>query len=880
MLSLALALPTLLAIVSPVQGQWDGWVDGQVNTTLCQWQDLRGIILRDTIYLDGGRTYWLPGMNDGTYGSVNLNDNQLGYMFTISLNSSIDLTTANFTDILGTISKARGGSGNAASNGAPNYMSGALIGNSAEYYLYGGLAANTSAYELPDANDVLLYQRYEYGAERDFSISLDSFTLDSGTDRYVTYGAGATVNSEWKAFYFSGLRSESGPIYQQTSREETPTSWTHSADFLITLETEESNQLTQKWTNTSLPDNVKGRAAGEFVFVPVGSNGVMVAVGGVTYPEFVNGSADSANPELSESEGKRFHETIDIYDIGSQKWYQQNTTLVDTPPTLSRGCAVMAEAPDRSSYNIYYYGGYTAISGLESYSDDVWVLSLPSFTWTKIYSGNNRHGRVSHQCFQPYPGQMMIIGGMTAITSASTSDFTCLEGNAIQLFNMSSLEWLDVYDPAVYSNYTVPDAISNVIGGDASGSATETSPAAGWNDEELEALFGTAYPTSRIVNYYPYAVASVSNTTNSSPGSFDSGSSSSGVSNGAIAAIVVCSLLAVSFIIGLLIWWRRRRMARMSEENTTVVFRRNRVLTWILGNTPTAASTSTPSAKAALTGTTDTFSISPGPFEGSMSPMSAMSVPAVVPVFHHEMEAAGLPELEDTSRPDLGGTGMTPIQVAERRAHRHSSTGQSPLTMSPTGLSDTDRNSFISQTDISSIRNSEVSPQAPSPSQSPTIPDDAATAKTRPHATARGLSEVSNLSDPAMTPSPVAARAVSGVSNLSENERRHLRQISDVTISNASDTSDAPVLFPVRAVFAPPAIEEHPEDGTTSSAAVSPPESPVGPSDTLGKSPLQENVTAKTPYTSSGRRSVFHESRDDLGEMEDPKPSAKEQGKK
>ncbi|KAL1900330.1 hypothetical protein Cpir12675_001014 [Ceratocystis pirilliformis] len=758
----------------------------------------------------------------------------MGYMFTLPLNTFVNFTTANFSDIIKTTSKARGGSGNAAVGGAPNYYSGALLGNSAEFFLYGGLLARTDAYTLPEEDDVLGYQKFEYGADRDFATNLNSYKTDPGTNRYVTHGAGATVNSEWKAFYFSGLRSIAGPIYRLVSVSQSATSWTSPADFLITLETDESNQLTHKWTNSSLPDDVKGRAAGEFVFVPVGENGIMVAVGGVTYPEFTNATGESPNPDLSTSEGRSFHETIDIYDIGSQKWYRQNSTLIDTPPTLAYGCAVMGAASDGSSYNIYYYGGYTALSKTDQFSDDVWVLSLPSFTWTKIYSGNSLHGRIGHQCFQPYPGQMMIIGGKPATTSSTSStDLNrCLEGNIIQLFNMSSLEWVDAYDPAKQTNYTIPDEVSNVIGGNAFGGATRTAPDSGWSDDELERLFDTAYPTSKITNYYPYSAAIKT----VEPTSRDSGSSS-GISNGAIAAVVVCSVLALSFMLGLFIWWRRRRLAQMSETGTSATYTSNRIWAWILGTPPL---TTTTTAAKAITETTEASGILD---EGSLSPVSAMSVPVVVPVFHHEMDASVLPELEDTSRPELGETGMTPVKTTERKFPKTANIPRSPLSMSPTGLSENDRNSFISQSEISSARNSAMSPQTPSPPQSPTIPDTAAPLH------------------PAAVP-----RTVSDVSNISDREAKHLRHISDV--SSAGDFPETPIISPIKAAFKEPVIEEQPEKEKTL------PES----SEAAAKDFSEENVAAaKAPYTSSARRSVFHESRDDLGEIEPPKKSFSEE---
>ena len=57
----------------------------------------------------------------------------------------------------------------------------------------------------------------------------------------------------------------------------------------------------------------------------------------------------------------------------------------------------MATASDRSSFNIFYYGGFDGINVKDSFSDDVWVLSLPSFTWIKISEGKSIHGRAGHK---------------------------------------------------------------------------------------------------------------------------------------------------------------------------------------------------------------------------------------------------------------------------------------------------------------------------------------------------------------------------------------------------------------------------------------------------------------------------------------------------
>jgi len=89
---------------------------------------------------------------------------------------------------------------------------------------------------------------------------------------------------------------------------------------------------------------------------------------------------------------------IQIYDIATGKWYNQKATGNPFPPSGSRddilpedrvlGCSVVMTAPDNSSYNIYMLGGTTqSISSLGHRLNDVWVLSIPSFNWIKVWYG-------------------------------------------------------------------------------------------------------------------------------------------------------------------------------------------------------------------------------------------------------------------------------------------------------------------------------------------------------------------------------------------------------------------------------------------------------------------------------------------------------------
>lgn len=138
--------------------------------------------------------------------------------------------------------------------------------------------------------------------------------------------------------------------------------------------------------------------------------------------------------------------------------YQQKTKG-DIPPKLTMFCSVMAPAQDGSSYNIYIYGGYDGNASRNPPSDSVYVLSLPSFTWVKVYEGEERHGRSNHKCVKPYPDQMLVLGGVLR------GGGICVEDGIIRVFNLNTHRFQDTYDPTKWEEYKVPDLVTAQIGG-------------------------------------------------------------------------------------------------------------------------------------------------------------------------------------------------------------------------------------------------------------------------------------------------------------------------------------------------------------------------------------------------------------------------------
>jgi hypothetical protein len=216
-------------------------------------------------------------------------------------------TTTNVSEILDTTSKV--GNGNNANNLAPNYYDGALLANDAEFFLYGGLLTATDVYAPPDANEILYYQGFQYGPQRDnFRSGFGQDHLPTNMTRYITYGGAANAPSENKAWYFGGMHS---PTWGESTMPliNASTNPVNVSNTLITLDM--TTQNSEAWHNVTLPPAIPGRANPEVVWVPVGSQGILVVLGGVVYPDYNNAYTTSDKEAQSVSTcrsfGGRFH---------------------------------------------------------------------------------------------------------------------------------------------------------------------------------------------------------------------------------------------------------------------------------------------------------------------------------------------------------------------------------------------------------------------------------------------------------------------------------------------------------------------------------------------------------------------------------------------
>jgi hypothetical protein len=156
-------------------------------------------------------------------------------------------------------------------------------------------------------------------------------------------------------------------------------------------------------------------------------------------------------------------ESVDIFDVASLNnastpngtWYRQLTTGPTPEPRID-ACYVVMAAPDNSSYNIYMYGGR---DGQNTYFDEVWILTMPSFQWLQPYAGSQpRYGMTCH-----------LAGNRQMITAGGSDNSTLLAGcdwhtKGVGVMDMTAITWGPTYD-ATAAPYTVPKKVVDIIGG-------------------------------------------------------------------------------------------------------------------------------------------------------------------------------------------------------------------------------------------------------------------------------------------------------------------------------------------------------------------------------------------------------------------------------
>ncbi|KAI1333772.1 hypothetical protein F5Y15DRAFT_325094 [Xylariaceae sp. FL0016] len=381
------------------------------------------------------------------------------------------------------------------------------------FYLFGG------EYYQDPPNDLVLYS---YDAINNYWEDLGA--PSQGIDA-VSYGAGVSISETGEAYYYGGWLSNNSVLGWTGPRAATSGLIKYDMDAGV-------------WTNTTGPDST-ARAEGAMVYIPASDGGMLIYFGGVEDP----GNGTTIGQSM---------EQIFVYDILSSRWYEQ-TASGDVPEMRSKFCAGVAWAEDQSSYNIYLYGGRGMPPATAGF-DDVYILSIPSFTWIKFYpTDGTNEGRPHNSltCNVIDNSQMIIIGGTFPLDQDCDAPPQWGSHNLdLGKQNANHAVW-NLYDPSITS-YAVPDEIYNVIGGNAQGGATKTQPDGGFDEQDLSVLLPRKFTAAA----------------RTPKRSVTSSSNGAALSTGAIAGIAVGGAVAlIAAVLGCCLFMRRRKKKYQQAPN-------------------------------------------------------------------------------------------------------------------------------------------------------------------------------------------------------------------------------------------------------------------------------------------------------------------------
>ena len=520
-------------------------------TDVCNRWAHQSALLNGTIYIYGGQSSQTSTQTSDTWN----ND-----FLSLSVNETWNITTPTLKGL-------------PQPSGPPSVASATLWNSFTSLFLYGG------EYSQDPVESPAPFALWEYNiatsswTEHNDPQTSSGDNSDPGNQpvQNAAEGAGISVPELGRGWYFGGHQDYlttdgwsyyTKRIYLKSLLEFTfPGYSNNGVDSLKNGQTAGSDGAWRNVTTGGLQDKAAfpERADGVLVYVPgFGSEGILLGLAGGNNLTFT---------ELTE---------IDIYDIAGSTWYRQ-TTNGTAPSIRVNPCAVAASAADGSSINIYMFGGQNLQpAGAQIQYNDMWILTIPSFTWIKVDQDGQStpNPRAGHTC-NIWDGQIIVVGGYVG-------NITCDAG--FYVFDASQLKWQDSFVALGGANqldqqtsqtqnssglsgsygYQVPEVVQSIIGGGASGGATITAPASSATAGPLV----TGKPITYTITETPtpivttFTSSGVVVTETAVPKSVAGQQKSSGPN---IAAIVAGTVAGVLFLIALYlafcVWVYRRQLA-------------------------------------------------------------------------------------------------------------------------------------------------------------------------------------------------------------------------------------------------------------------------------------------------------------------------------
>ena len=360
---------------------------------------------------------------------------------------------------------------------------------------------------------------------------------------------GVSAQSDTSAFWLGGYASNhSSDVYRDAG----------VMDFIPTPGLITYDFATGAWTNTTLdPSLPLGIPNGSIEWAGVewlpnfGPNGMLVIWGGETTTNLSMYLPTTLMRPMN---------NIALYDPVEKTWYAQQISGI-APSVRSRFCSVSASdpSPDSNSttgtHEIYMYGGlYTGLftQAAKQY-DEIWVLSLPAFTW-QLLDSSHATGRIGHTCHLVGNRQLLSLGGVdvSQVDAWASPDYQ--NWNGIGVYDLTAADWLAGLN-ATAEAYERPKIVQDYY--NSNGAYPPT-----WTQPSLRDLI-----ERQNNNVSTTALSGSGNATSVAPSHSSSGKpiSRSGIIAGATVGGVAGLLLP--FLLFYILFFRRRSWKQVADVN-------------------------------------------------------------------------------------------------------------------------------------------------------------------------------------------------------------------------------------------------------------------------------------------------------------------------
>lgn len=328
---------------------------------------------------------------------------------------------------------------------------------------------------------------------------------DVNQSNYIVDGSYTSMSDQERGYLFSGMVGANGGYVRTMTGDNATDHPTITNTSFIRVNMTIPDKVSFDYLRW--PDDLVARAQGALVWIPYGTEGTLIAIGGIQMP------ADEFLIAPETINGDRCMTELAVYDIANDAWHVQPTTGPDEQPRqTAKFCTAIVATEDGNSQEIFVYGGYSGTDNDTDVRDDVWVLSVPAFHWTRLTTPERTspHGRYGNVCFTPNPSTFITVGDSDYMGSPMNSKLI------VDVLDLNSGAWTSKYNSSSDVPFRASTDLQQRLQWDsASGPGEKYTSIDFLNSSALNTLFQTRY-SGQITMYWPYSEVNSEEESNSS----------------------------------------------------------------------------------------------------------------------------------------------------------------------------------------------------------------------------------------------------------------------------------------------------------------------------------------------------------------------------